>query len=283
MTAVRRLWLAALVAGIAVGVWAGYMWMRDLSLLGVDHVTIDGVHSREASAIERALTQTGRRMTILHVRRDELEHAVESFPEVRSVSTSTDFPNTLHIEVTEYEPAAALESGDGRRVAIAASGLLLRGVGSKVALPVVEVNGLPQGRTLEPGVARALVSVLGEAPTELRPLLARAYVSGHGVRVSVRNGPVIVFGKRSRIAAKWAAATRVLADPGAGGARFIDVRLPQRPAASASAPDQGETATTTTASAIASAPSAGPTAAGATGAVGVAAATGPTGAANTQP
>jgi hypothetical protein len=284
LTAIRRLWLVALVAGVAVAVWAGYMWVRDFSLLGVDHVTVDGVHSREAPAIERALEQTGRRMTILHVRKDELEHAVASFPEVRSVSTSTDFPNTLHIEVTEYEPAAALESGDGRRVAVATSGLLLRGVGSNVALPVVEVNGLPQGRTLDPGVARVLVSVLGGAPAQLRPLLARAYVSGHGVRVTVRNGPVVVFGKPSRIAAKWAAATRVLADPGAGGARFIDVRLPQRPAATASAPAQGATATATATSAPA--PSAGTTAVGATGATGVAGAvgaTGPSGPANTQP
>jgi hypothetical protein len=120
-------------------------------------------------------------------------------------------------------------------------------VGPNAALPVVEVSGLPQGRMLERGLARLLVSVLGEAPAKLRPLLVRAYTSGHGVRVAVRNGPVIVFGEATRLAAKWAAATRVLADPGAGGARFIDVRLPQRPAASESAP--GESSTTVVASA----------------------------------
>ncbi len=267
----RRLWLAALVVGIAVGVWAAYMWVRDLSLLAVDHVTVDGVHSREAPAIERALTQTARRMTILHVRKDELEHAVDSFPEVRSVSTSTGFPNTLHIEVAEYQPVAALESGDGRRVAVAGSGILLRGVGPNVALPVVQVNGLPQGRTLGSGPAHVLVSVLGQAPPELRPLLARAYVSGRGVRVPVRDGPVIVFGKPTRIAAKWAAATRVLADPGAGGARFIDVRLPQRPAAATSAPGDRSAATVASASVPVLAAS------GATGP------TGASGPANTQP
>jgi cell division protein FtsQ len=244
LTVPRRLWLAALVAGIAAVVWVGYMWwFRDLSLLAVDHVTVDGVHSREGPAIERALRQTGRGMTILHVRTDELNHAVDSFPEVRSVSASAGFPNTLHIRVEQYEPVAALESGDGRRVAVAGAGILLRGVGPRAALPVVQVSGLPQGRTLEPGLPRMLVSVLGEAPAKLRPLLVRAYVSDHGVRVPLRNGPVIVFGKPSRIAAKWAAATRVLADPGAGGARFVDVRLPERPAASDSAPGQAGTGT----------------------------------------
>jgi cell division protein FtsQ len=232
VTSIRRLWLVPIIAALAVGVWAGYLWARDFSLFAVDHVTIDGVHSREAGAIERALTQTARRMTIFHVREDELEHSVDGFPEVRSVAASTRFPNTLHIEVEEYEPVAALESGDGRRIAVAASGILLRSVGSSDALPVVQVNGLPQGRTLDRGVARTLVSVLGAAPARLRPLLARAYVSGNGVRVPVRDGPVILFGKPSRISAKWAAATRVLADPAAGGARFVDVRLPERPAAS---------------------------------------------------
>jgi hypothetical protein len=287
VTSIRRLWLVPVVFALAVGVWAGYLWARDFSLFGVDHVTIDGVHSREAGAIERALTQTARRMTIFHVRKDELEHAVDAFPEVRSVEASAEFPNTLHIEVAEFEPVAALESGDGRRVAVAASGILLRSVGSSDALPVVQVNGLPQGRMLGAGVARMLVSVLGEAPAELRPLLERAYASGNGVRVPVRDGPVILFGKPSRISAKWAAATRVLADPGAGGARFIDVRLPQRPAATKTAPGRDPVATSanpapsptsTTASAAASS-----TATGTTGAAAPAGTTGAVTPANTQP
>jgi hypothetical protein len=47
----------------------------------------------------------------------------------------------------------------------------------------------------------------------------------------MRTGPTLRFGAPQRVAAKWAAVTRVLADPSSGGATLLDVRLPERPAA----------------------------------------------------
>jgi cell division protein FtsQ len=75
------------------------------------------------------------------------------------------------------------------------------------------------------------VSVLAGAPPELRPLLDRAYRAADGVRVAMRTGPTLRFGAPRRLAAKWAAVTRVMADPSSGGATLLDVRLPDRPAA----------------------------------------------------
>jgi cell division protein FtsQ len=40
-----------------------------------------------------------------------------------------------------------------------------------------------------------------------------------------------VFGSRDNAAAKWAAAARVLADPSAAGATYLDLRIPGRVAA----------------------------------------------------
>jgi hypothetical protein len=41
----------------------------------------------------------------------------------------------------------------------------------------------------------------------------------------------VIFGDATRLRAKWAAASRVLADLEASGASYVDVRLPGRPAA----------------------------------------------------
>ena len=49
--------------------------------------------------------------------------------------------------------------------------------------------------------------------------------------MQMRDGPELIFGDATRARAKWIAATRVLADPEAEGASYIDVRLPGRPAA----------------------------------------------------
>ena len=47
----------------------------------------------------------------------------------------------------------------------------------------------------------------------------------------LRDGPELIFGDDSRRRAKWTAAARVLADPEAEGAAYVDVRIPGRPAA----------------------------------------------------
>jgi cell division protein FtsQ len=241
MTLARRIFVTALTLTIATACWAGYLWVRDLSLMRIRHVTVSGVDGPQAASIKRALRQTASRMTTLHVRHDELQKAVGSFAAVHSVTASADFPNTLHIRVSEYEPVAALVSPDGRRVAVSGEGILLRGLGPKARLPTVKVTAIPGSRVLPNGPSHTLVEVLGRAPGPLRPLLVRAYASGRDIRVAVRDGPIIDFGSARELAAKWAAAARVLADPGSSGAHFIDVRLPQRPAATEAAPGQGGT------------------------------------------
>jgi cell division protein FtsQ len=231
----RSFVLVGIVAVVAAG-WAGYMWVRDVSLLKVKDVTIEGVSGPESGPIKRALTETAERMTTLHVDQKQLEQAVDSFPVVRSVSADAGFPNSLHIEVDAYEPVAVLKSSDGRRIAVAGDGTMLRGVGANAKLPVVAVESIPTSRNLDDRRARLLVSALAAAPKQVRPLIERAYSTAEGVRIDLREGPVLEFGSANRFAAKWAAAVRVLVDPDSSGARFIDVRLPERPAASGSAP-----------------------------------------------
>ena len=52
----------------------------------------------------------------------------------------------------------------------------------------------------------------------------------HGLTIQLAHGPVLWFGSHERLAAKWAAASAVLADPDAAGASSIDVSAPERPA-----------------------------------------------------
>jgi hypothetical protein len=47
----------------------------------------------------------------------------------------------------------------------------------------------------------------------------------------MRNGPDLIFGDATDLEAKWAAAARVLADASSRGATYVDLRLPERPAA----------------------------------------------------
>jgi cell division protein FtsQ len=230
MTLLSRTWRLGIALVLAAAAWSGYLWLRDVSLFQVRHVEVEGLEKGDSPAIRRALRQTAQRMTVLHVREGELEQAVDAFPVVRSLTASGDFPNTLHIEVNRQVPVARLTSPAGRRAVVAADGTLLPRVETG-SLPAVRVKALPGGDTLEERPARALVGFLGAAPRQLRPLFGRAYIAADGIRIAVRQGPVLRFGGIHRSAAKWAAVTRVLADPSSKPADFVDVRSPERPVA----------------------------------------------------
>ena len=61
--------------------------------------------------------------------------------------------------------------------------------------------------------------------------MARLELGSKGWIAPLRDGPLLVFGDATRGAAKWAAAVAVLGDRRSAGATYVDLRLPERPAA----------------------------------------------------
>jgi cell division protein FtsQ len=150
--------------------------------------------------------------------------------------------------VIQHRPLAVLQAGS-TKVAAGADGLLLRGV-KPGRLPTVRVKRAPGGgpRTRD---ARALaaLTVAAAAPPRLLARAERIWWGDRGLTLDLRQGPALIFGSRVQAAVKWAAAARVLADPAATGAIYLDLRIPERVAAGGKAPvteedadgDAGET------------------------------------------
>ncbi|HEX4759541.1 MAG TPA: FtsQ-type POTRA domain-containing protein [Thermoleophilaceae bacterium] len=226
----RRRALAGVAAFLAL--LALYMVvLRNCPLVKVSRVTVTGVTTSDASKLRQALTATGRSMTTLHVDQGRLDRVVSGYPVVRELRVSTDFPHGLRIEVVENEPAAVAVAG-GSRVPVAADGTVLRGLPAPPGLAQLQLKGaLPPERLTEPAALKA-ARVLGTAPLALRTHLVGLGQDGdRGLTVKMRQGPLLIFGDTTRLRAKWIAATRVLADRSSRGATYIDLRLPDRPAA----------------------------------------------------
>jgi cell division protein FtsQ len=216
------------VCALAVigGVW---MWLRDSSLVSVREVTVTGVSGPDAGRVREALSDAARDMTTLHVRKGELRTAVDPYPAVLDVQTHADFPHALRIVVRERNAVGAVVAGE-QRVPVAADGTLMRTTASS-GLPEITAKALPGGsHASEPEVRRA-IGVLAAAPAALRARVRRVYVGPRGWTLPLGKGPTLYFGGSERLAAKWAAAATVLADPTSNGATYLDVRLPERPAA----------------------------------------------------
>jgi hypothetical protein len=154
---------------------------------------------------------------------------VAPFASVRDVRVDASFPHKLTIQVVEYGAVAALVVGE-RRLAVAADGQVLRGVRAERGLPSVRVRRAPNGRVTDRRALAAL-TVLDAAPVALRRRVTRAWYTGRGLTLVLRGGPDLVFGNAARAEAKWIAAARVLADPSAAGATYLDLRVPERVAA----------------------------------------------------
>jgi cell division protein FtsQ len=235
----RRLRIALLIAVVALPSLAGaWLWLRDSPLVAVERVQISGVHGPEAQAIDAALGRAARRMSTLDVRPGALLAAVASYRVVREVRAIPSFPHGLRIRVAEQLPVAALTVA-GARTAVAADGVLLGPALLSGSLPVVagagESSGAAGGRLTGQHVRgawlRASLSVLGAAPAPLARAAVRVFTGSKGVTVAMRSGLHVYFGDASRPHAKWLSLARVLADPSSAGATYVDVRLPERPAA----------------------------------------------------
>lgn len=229
-----RLGLAAILA-IAVG--GGYLfWLRDSSLVAIDNVDVVGVTSGDREQIVAELTAVGEGMTTLNVDSERIESAAAAYPTVDSVELDPNFPHGLRIEVDERPPALLVRS-PGREVPVAADGTLLNGVpvGEDEPLPVVEVNEIPaEGSLAGEPLEQALIA--GAAPEPLRPLIEAVDHSDEtGVTVNLRGDIPVRFGSGARAAEKWAAAVSVLADPKLDALTYVDVRVPERPAAGGAA------------------------------------------------
>ena len=224
----RRGLALALVAGIVA---AGYvLWLRDSSLVAVRDVSVTGISSAESREVRAALTETARGMTTLHVREDELEAAAAAFPTVESVSVDPRFPNGLSIEVREREPVAVLEA-DGRDLPVAGDGTMLPGIStSGLELPSIEAGRVDPSAKRADEEALVQARVLGAAPGPLRPLVEAAADDDRGVVLELSDGIELVFGDAGEVAAKWAAAARILADRELSALSYIDLRAPDRPA-----------------------------------------------------
>ncbi len=233
----RRLRLVLLGALVAAPVLVGgWLWLKDSSLVSVEHVQISGARGADAGKIEAALTSAAKQMSTLDVHGVALTAAVAPYPEVRAVRASASFPHGLRISVIEQPPVAALLIA-GARTAVAADGVVLGPALVSSSLPVLKAGsgalsaaGIA-GRRVEGSSLLACLTLLGAAPPRLARAVARMYSGPQGVTAAMRNGLLVYFGNATRPHAKWLSLVRILADPSSAGASYVDVRVPERPAA----------------------------------------------------
>jgi cell division protein FtsQ len=215
----------------AVGVLLALLgfWVRDSSFFAVEKVMVVGASGPDAPQVDTTLRRAARGMTTLNIDEGALRQSIERYPTVKDIAVERDLPNGLRITVLERRPIAVVSIA-GRRVPLTADGRLLKGATASEDLPALAVKGGVADRVNDEG-GRRLLELVAAAPSPLRRKARRAYLGRQGLTLSMNEGPSLYFGSGEDLQAKWSAAARVLADPSSEGARYVDVRAPDRPAA----------------------------------------------------
>jgi cell division protein FtsQ len=246
----RRPRIALLAVLIAIPLLGGaYQLLRHSSLSAVERVQVRGlvaVHGADTAAIETALTSAAHGMSTLAVSPAALRAAVAAYPIVGAVRVHPSFPHGLRIEVVERPPVAALVVS-GASTAVAADGVVLGPGFLSGSLPLVNAGKAtgatatsasaatstlpPIGGSVRGASLLGALAILGAAPAALAHTVTRVYSGPKGLTVALRGGLLAYFGDATRPHAKWLSLARVLADSSSAGASYIDVRLPERPAA----------------------------------------------------
>ena len=236
----RLLVAVALLVAVLGGVW---MLGRDSSLVAVRTVRVLGTAPSAEPRIRDALEAAGKGMTTLHVREDALRRAVAGFPSVAGLQVRTDFPHGLIVEVRERRPVAVIASGD-RLVGASGSGLLLSDIAAPDDVPEIAAAAPPAGTRVADRKLLSSLAVAEAAPVALRKRTTRIEWGARGLTAELEAGPPLIFGTADAAAAKWAGAARVLAEPSAAGATYLDLRVPGRVAAGGLGPVTPETTAT---------------------------------------
>jgi cell division protein FtsQ len=225
----RRTLLIALAGAVALA--GTFIAFRSSPLVAVDQVRITGVRGAQAAAVSEALETAAKRMSTLDYSASELEAAVARYPVVRSLRVSTSFPHRMRIFVSEQLPVAQITAG-GLHSAVAADGVVLGSSLVSRSLPSLPASFVPGlGRHVSQGHLRAYLAVLGAAPAPLLGLVSKVFFGQQGLTVKMANGLLVYFGDDERPHAKWDSLVTVLTASGSAGASYVDVRLPERPAA----------------------------------------------------
>lgn len=222
--------LTAAIVALVILLGGGFLWLRDSSLVAVQHVRVTGASGPDAAQIRSALVAAAQNMTTLDVKTGQLRTAVAPYPVVKRLDVSTQFPHGMLIRVIEQAPVAVVLTGP-RRIAVSGDGTLLHDVVPISSLPTISLHVPPGGSRLT-GYALSEARLLGAAPYPLLPKVAQVTDgAAHGLVAQLRSGPSLYFGGPTQLVAKWEAATEVLASPGSAGAVYVDVTDPRRPAA----------------------------------------------------
>jgi cell division protein FtsQ len=226
-------------AATAAVVAVMYLVARESGMFAVARIDIAGASPSVAAQARSALRSVDGQ-SLLRLDGAAVVATLERLPSVYRARYDRDFPHTLRVWIVPERPVAVVRRGLGSWV-VSARGRVIAPVrrGRLPSLPRIWLGATVDVRVgaflRDPAASlasRVLASFRGARLGHI------AYVKANGGRIVVglRTGLELLFGPTADLALKLAVARTILpmlAPPSAGGPRYLDLAVPERPVAGA--------------------------------------------------
>ncbi|MBI5878951.1 MAG: FtsQ-type POTRA domain-containing protein [Chloroflexi bacterium] len=209
----------ALMAGCLLLLYA--FGMNDLFYVG--RVEVDG---NRLAATDTIIAKAGiRNYSVFFLQYSEIERQVRELSGVRDADAWLEFPNTVHIRVSERMPVVAWDNGRGTVWADEAGALYAQGAIPPELVVVRDLDGATRTR-----LDVKLIGAIKAVNTALPSIRRMEYSDARGLAFNEEHGWKVLFGEATQINAKLAMLQSLSAhllaqkiDP-----EYVDVRLPDR-------------------------------------------------------
>jgi len=210
---------------------------RETSMFAVRTVEVQGAPPPLAEQVRAALRSFDG-TSLLALNGGAVVNRVEDLPSVVTASYDRDFPHTLRVRVVPELPVAVLRSGAASWL-VSARGRVLAPV-DRTRFRTVPRIWLPPGFEIEVGAF--LTDDAGSAARALQRFVTAGFaqrvtwarIQDGQLSVGMRSGPELRLGEPVDLQLKIAIVRSILpllAPPAAGGPRYLDVSVPERPVA----------------------------------------------------
>jgi cell division protein FtsQ len=224
--------------GIVVVAGLAYVVARQSSMFAVTRIEITGAPAPIAAQARRVLASFDG-ASLLRLDGGEVVSTLEGLPSIYRASYDRDFPHTLRIRLAPERPVAVLRRG-AQSWLVSARGRVIRPL-SRGALPSLPRIWLGTSAVVAVGAVLhdASGSLASHVLTSFRGIglggriaFVKAthgrIVAGLRGGLELRLGPPIDLGLKLTVARS---VLPTLAAPAAGGPRYLDLTLPERPVA----------------------------------------------------
>lgn len=225
---------------VVVAAAGAFLWLRSSSVFAVKSVTATATERVTRQDIIDATTEA-MGVSLLRVSTGAIEEALSTLPYVRSADVYRSFPNTLEVQVVEYEPLARVQASEGSVWLVSEDGRVLervappRGYSLPLVMPATALS-LTAGVRVPAEIVGALpvVSALvtGGMAEEL-PDVKQVDVSSAGeVALTLADGSELRLGTPTDLDRKLRAYASIIQDCLKVGKQveYVDVSVPERAA-----------------------------------------------------